>query len=376
MFAKRRATISAKSLICLFNTRQNITSCTACQFHTSVNKTQNQVKPFSKYDEQDGGEKPKSSTFVSAHFQLLDEKEILDVLNRFNMQHKIVGEEYVIKECPFCHPIKNQVSNMWKLQINRFKGFYHCFRCNETGSWYDFRSKLGHNSFETVVQPVQKYTKAPKDAASTPFSNISDAEIEAFRTNLPATPEVVEFLAKRKISLEVAQKYNVGCSKFKFFNEETKAHDSHMCITFPMYKVRSKGKSDPVRHKIRSITNKQHMRLAPNAGMMGFFGWNLVPEDAKEIIITEGEFDAMCVYQQTGRPTISLPNGCRSLPVDLLPMLERFEKIYLWMEYVIPILAINNYIVMMHRDKMVPTPFHKNWVSLEHILFIPHCNTT
>jgi hypothetical protein len=31
-------------------------------------------------------------------------------------------------------------------------------------------------------------------------------------------------------------------------------------------------------------------------------------------------------------PAISLPNGCNSLPVDLIPRLERFEKIYLWMD--------------------------------------------
>jgi twinkle protein len=38
------------------------------------------------------------------------------------------------------------------------------------------------------------------------------------------------------------------------------------------------------------------------------------------------------VYQETGVPAVSLPNGCRSLPVEILPMLERFEKIYLWMD--------------------------------------------
>ena len=33
---------------------------------------------------------------------------------------------------------------------------------------------------------------------------------------------------------------------------------------------------------------------------------------------------------------LSLPNGCRSLPVDLLPLLERFETIYLWMDDDLP----------------------------------------
>ncbi len=40
----------------------------------------------------------------------------------------------------------------------------------------------------------------------------------------------------------------------------------------------------------------------------------------------------MAVYQATGRHAVSLPNGCRSLPVEVLPLLERFEKVHLWMD--------------------------------------------
>jgi hypothetical protein len=31
-------------------------------------------------------------------------------------------------------------------------------------------------------------------------------------------------------------------------------------------------------------------------------------------------------------PAISLPNGCNSLPTDLIPLLERFTRIYLWLD--------------------------------------------
>ena len=40
----------------------------------------------------------------------------------------------------------------------------------------------------------------------------------------------------------------------------------------------------------------------------------------------------LCDKKATGRPAVSLPNGARSLPVELLPSLERFESIYLWLD--------------------------------------------
>ena len=65
----------------------------------------------------------------------------------------------------------------------------------------------------------------------------------------------------------------------------------------------------PRRIKVRSIEKKSWQRLDPPGGGFGLFGWHTVPHDATQIIITEGEFDAMAVYQATGRPSVSLPNG-------------------------------------------------------------------
>ena len=86
------------------------------------------------------------------------------------------------------------------------------------------------------------------------------------------------------------------------------------------------------RIKLRSLTAKGNQRLLPSGGVWNFFGWHTIPSDADEIVITEGEFDAMACWQATGLPTVSLPNGARSLPVELLPLLERFDRIYLWLD--------------------------------------------
>jgi len=86
------------------------------------------------------------------------------------------------------------------------------------------------------------------------------------------------------------------------------------------------------RIKARALEQKAWQRLDPPGGAWGFFGYHTIPRGCKEVVLTEGEYDAMAVYQATGRHAISLPNGCRSLPIEVLPLLEDFDKIYLWMD--------------------------------------------
>ncbi len=86
------------------------------------------------------------------------------------------------------------------------------------------------------------------------------------------------------------------------------------------------------RIKARALERKSWQRLDPPGGGWGLFGLHTVPDDCTTLILTEGEYDAMAVHQATGLPAVSLPNGCRSLPLQVLPILERFEKIVLWMD--------------------------------------------
>jgi len=208
-----------------------------------------------------------------------------------------------------------------------------------------------------------------------------------------ASGEAMEYLTEtRGLTKQTLRKYGVGLGSYNFPSNEPGQHGKYVradCITFPWimrgeeinvqeklrdssydWKVQVKdnknkkadssstneggdgdseidcvsdGNSDTNngdelgpfvtrRLKARAIHNKSWQRLDPPGGGWGLFGWHTVPHDATEIILTEGEYDAMAVHQATGRPAVSLPNGCRSLPVEVLPMLERFETIYLWMD--------------------------------------------
>ncbi|PHJ20239.1 helicase [Cystoisospora suis] len=87
-----------------------------------------------------------------------------------------------------------------------------------------------------------------------------------------------------------------------------------------------------VRMKIRSLKEKSCMRLLPSGGSWGLFGAGTIPPGVDTVVVTEGEFDAMSVYQATGLPAVSVPLGARSLPIQVLPFFEKFTKIILWLD--------------------------------------------
>lgn len=56
-----------------------------------------------------------------------------------------------------------------------------------------------------------------------------------------------------------------------------------------------------------------------------------VEKEKKEGLLVDEDTDA-AANMNWDLPAISLPNGCNSLPIDLIPLLDRFETIYLWLD--------------------------------------------
>lgn len=61
------------------------------------------------------------------------------------------------------------------------------------------------------------------------------------------------------------------------------------------------------------------------------FGLPVLGKKDTEVVITSREIDCLAVHQDTGITTVSLPRGINSLPPSLLPYLEQFKRITLWL---------------------------------------------
>lgn len=208
---------------------------------------------------------------------------------------------------------------------------------------FDFQRRLG-DSFGPAQPGSMAAAKPVAKAAPAPPPKLPDpSKLAKHISNLEKLPQAMDYLTNvRKLTAEVVEKYKVGACVLRVYLPETDESgavtggpdvaEDHVCLTFPWIEYNKAGKEVFVRTKSRSIKSKSTQRLEPTGGRWGLFGLHLVPSDATSIIVTEGEFDAMAVYQATGQPAVSLPAGANCLPVELLEKLEKFQKIYIWMD--------------------------------------------
>jgi len=330
----------------------------------------------------------KNSVFVSKYYEISN-NEIFQFLDSMKLEYRIRSTGQIItKCCPFCDkPHHNKPDNLWTLNIKPNSGTFLCFRCGTRGSWFDFKSLVlgnGRQLNAEIEVPSGTYEAQNKKIANAQaqepkLASESVAYLRLQSLLLNDFPDINQYLTgnrpeERHLSLETLEKYKVGVG-YETFLDSNGEQVELPCVYFPMYankkdksikisnrgnvkeqespekpekqaiNLDSEGNEMPVieindannvlvRTKIRAILkkNKGYQRMEPAPGYWGLFGLNTVPAKAKSVVLTEGEYDAMAVYEATKMPAISLPNGANHLPLQVLPWLERFERIYLWMD--------------------------------------------
>ncbi|XP_025906461.1 twinkle protein, mitochondrial, partial [Nothoprocta perdicaria] len=109
------------------------------------------------------------------------------------------------------------------------------------------------------------------------------------------------------------------------------------CLVFPWLSPRDgsvrgvKLVGPPPRRGEAGAALPAEQTVPRGAAYRNLFGLPLVGRRDTELVLTGRELDAVALQQATGVPCVALPRGPHSLPPPLLPYLEQFRRITLWL---------------------------------------------
>ena len=212
--------------------------------------------------------------------------ELLQFVKEHLGEHKVSGKEIIVKKCPYCGKEKH------KFSINYERGLFQCFSgsCREVGSIGKLYRKFGL---------IDKSEYNPKSV-----------DIKDYCSNI--TPEIIEFFKSRGIT-EKTIKHN-------FFDIMATINNEISFIYRKKFEVHS--------IKVRSIKEKRFSGKKLNDLTL----WKLdFCDNAKPLIICEGEIDQLSFEEQGIYNTVSVPTGAGSLSwIDTdYEELEKYKTIIL-----------------------------------------------
>lgn len=213
-------------------------------------------------------------------------------------------------------------------------------RGNDRGAWQDFAFGNDPENRGDVIKlwcraKNQTFKEAfPEMKRFCGFSNVEPIHRKPKPQPTKAgisklTKEVHAYLSNRGISDDTLKKYRIRSHRRRIDLRDPRSEESSNFMLFPF--IDSDG--DPVMVKSTGITlfdGKKNIWTSPPYYTL--FGWWLVGDNDREIIVCEGEIDAMSLYQMNpGIPVLSLPSGVSNMDwiENDWEALQRFSKIYL-----------------------------------------------
>ena len=199
---------------------------------------------------------------------------------------------------------------------------------NKAGIWRDFSAGVGGDLIDlwaaTRGLSLKEAFEAARDYLGIVEPKMTTPKRAYVRPPKPprAKPagRVLEYLTgERKLTLETIQAFKICATKeddaiiFPFFRDGELVNTKHLKLD-------------------RDSGGKKTTWQAPDAEPC-LFGWELVREDVKAVLIVEGEIDAMSLYQY-GFDALSVNQGAGNhqwIDSDF-DRLERFQEIFLWFD--------------------------------------------
>jgi twinkle protein len=240
----------------------------------------------------------------------------LEYVQQKGLEYRPQGDQLVLQECPFCG---NRKSHFY---IDRQEGKFFCHICQTKGNLITLQKHLGDYEPRKVGDSGNgKSFRNPKSdigpafpEKTAPKKDLDEKPILEAHDRLLNDPEALHYVTdERGISLETVKHFKLGL----WVDKEGR------WLTIPHY---VKGK--PLNVKRRSLPPAEKtFRRTPDCPSILFNGDCI--GGAKTLFITEGEMDAITLYDQTVRSVVGITAGAGTFHPEWIDQLARIEKIYL-----------------------------------------------
>lgn len=219
------------------------------------------------------------------------------------------------------------------LYIDKTTGSFLCMQTQVQGSWEELKeyvALLQRDGNTAILSPQQACENArsldnrlEKEREAQEGQKIWMAS-EAFSDLLKEESEYVKAMfSMSKISSATLKKF---CVKF---------YRPTQSLVFPWFSPHTlslKGiKMVSVREDVGTNNLYTQLTLPRPARYHNLFGLSLIQQSDSQVVLTGHEVDTLAVSQATGIPSLTLPRGPSCLPPVLLPYLEQFSKVTLWL---------------------------------------------
>ncbi|ELU13663.1 hypothetical protein CAPTEDRAFT_220406 [Capitella teleta] len=272
-----------------------------------------------------------NSSGNAEEYEPVNAKVIKAYLQQSSLQFK-EGHTCVVTTCPRLNHTKLRLNNVNKMYINSVTGYFTCLKCHKSGTWDHFKTNANN-----LISLMVKRKRIPGECLSM-IEETEDIELSKtaaiFNDAGPIKNLTDEDAYDLKHRLGI---HNLSMETLNTFRIRVINSDQGYSLLVPLYDLRDAI----VGMKIHTVTkftvqemqrNRVVSKIIPKLEFGSLFGWHLMKPKHKSVVLTASEWDAMAIYQVTGVPALALPRGSAFLSQKVLPALEQFSSITLWLD--------------------------------------------
>jgi twinkle protein len=205
--------------------------------------------------------------------------------------------QFVLRICPKCGDEK------FHCYMDPEEGAWFCHKCNERGNLITLRRDLGdldRKEYRRSALPPRK---------STPLVEL--AAVDRYHAAFLKSREAQEYMVGRGISLETCKEHRIGFRPG--------------WIGYPTFQG---GKCVVI--KWRSLPpSAKTFRREPSGAESLLFNGDVLKSNPTEVIVAEGEMDALTLIQAGFPNVVGIPTGASSLPEECIVPLKKVLKVFL-----------------------------------------------